>query len=109
MTGSALAIARIEDLSRGRLLPVSTDGMEPTLHERGYAVVAPCDRVSSDGVYVLLHQGATIYRRCQLRVDGQIRLTLDNVAYRGAADCDMPTDEANAMVLGRVVGVCNAI
>lgn len=99
---------RIEDLSRGRLLSVETDGMEPALKERGYAVVAPCDRVACDAVYVLMCGGDTIIRRCQLLIDGSVRLMLDNPKYAAASDI-LPKAEVEDMVLGRVVGACNPI
>lgn len=101
--------SRLEDLSRGRLFPVKGDGMEPTLSERGFAVVAPCDRVACDAVYVLLYRGETIIRRCQLLVDGQVRLMLDNELYKRAGDDILPKAEVNDMVIGMVVGACNPI
>lgn len=100
---------RIEDLNRGRLLPVHTDGMEPTLLERGYAVVAPCDRITSDGVYALMHRDGVIIRRCQLLVDGGVRLMLDNEKYTAAAPDIMTRSEVDTIVLGRVCGSCNPI
>ncbi len=100
--------ARIEDLSRGRLLPVETDAMEPTLAERGYAVVAPCDRVAADAVYVLMYGGETIIRRCQMLIDGSVRLMLDNPKYAAGLDV-IPRATVDDMVLGRVVGACNPI
>lgn len=100
---------RIDEMSRGRLLPVTTDGMEPTLKERGYAMAAPCERIQADGVYVLLFHGAPIIRRCQLLVDGTVRLLLDNPKYAAAQPDILSKAEVDAMALGRVVGACNPI
>lgn len=93
----------------GRVIPADGDGMEPTIRERGFAMVEPCDRVPSDGIYVLLYAGDTIIRRCQLLVDGSVRLMLDNPKYAAARPDILPKAEVEDMVLGRVVGVVNPI
>ncbi|WP_420564140.1 S24 family peptidase [Thalassobaculum sp.] len=99
---------RLADLREGRLLPVKGDGMEPTLSEHGFAVVAPCERIASDGVYVLLYQGDPIIRRCQLLAGKRVRLLLDSPLYAGT-DNILPKADADDMVIGRVVGACNPI
>lgn len=92
-----------ETFSSRRLsvVPVASDGMEPTL--RGgwdYVLAAPASGFSYDSLYVLDFAGCPTIYRCQNCFNGDIVLARDNPIY---SDLTVTADRFAEIVLGIVV------
>ncbi|MCL6707449.1 S24 family peptidase [Pseudomonas sp. R2.Fl] len=93
---------------RLRVWMVDGDGMAPDLRSRrDYVMIAPCDRYSGGGVYLVdWGCGPTLYRVQFVGGGKSIRMYFDNPLYRhGEAEGGnyFTVDEFNEMVLGFVV------
>lgn len=83
------------------VVPVTSDGMNPTL--RGgwdYVLAAPVDSFVYDSLYVVDFAGCPTIYRCQNCFDGSLRLSRDNPVY---SDLVMTAERFSEVVLGIVV------
>ena len=68
-----------------RIVPVTGDGMEPTLRPRDFALCRPVKGYQGEGIYLLfdLAGGETFYRVDSGTGRDRVRLLLDNPHYQG--------------------------
>ncbi len=87
--------------NRAELLTASGDSMEPTIRDGDLLLVdRAIDRVVSNGIYVLVFNGAVLVKRIIVRLDGSLILKSDNELYGEEA---VPKDATSELIIeGRV-------
>ncbi len=91
--------------SKLRIVPIDTDGMEPTFMRGDCAVILPVTRFDQDGLYAVSpRDGAITVIRATYQYDTKnVRIRRDNELYNRHGDQFVDIDWFNKHIVGLVV------